>query len=150
MPGSPTRTVLVGSIAAAAALVGGCGGDGAPTPAGGSRPAAGDPTASSLARFPTILRASPQRSAPGRYDFEVTISSPYDSPERYASGWRVLTPGGRVLGEHRLGHDHASEQPFTRRQTGVAIPSGVTEVLVQPRDLRNGYGGRRVRVSLPG
>ena len=41
--------------------------------------------------------------------------------ERYADGWRVLDEAGEVLGEMELGHDHASEQPFTRTQTGALI-----------------------------
>jgi len=36
---------------------------------------------------------------------------------------RVLAPDGAVLGEHTLLHDHANEQPFTRTQPNVIIPS---------------------------
>ncbi|WP_372594341.1 hypothetical protein [Actinotalea sp.] len=83
------------------------------------------------------------------YDVVVTISSPYDTPERYADGWRVLGPDGTTLGEHELGHDHATEQPFTRTQRSVVIPDGVTEVTVEGRDLVNGYGGVTVTVAVP-
>ncbi len=47
-----------------------------------------------------------------------------------------------------LGHDHASEQPFTRTQTNVTIPSSVTSVVVEGRDLKNGYGGKTATVRL--
>lgn len=83
------------------------------------------------------------------YSFDVTISSPYDTPERYADGWRVLGPDGTVYAEHTLGHDHAAEQPFTRTQTGVTIPADVGEVTVEGRDLENGYGGETMTVELP-
>lgn len=99
-------------------------------------------------RFPSIRAVEPIRVRDGVYDFRVTVSSPYDSPERYADGWRVLTPDGVVLGEKRLGHDHADEQPFTRKQAGVRVPEGVREVVVEGHDQRNGYGGRRARVRL--
>jgi len=101
------------------------------------------------ARFPTVRRVVPSRAGEGAYDFAVTISSGYDSPERYADGWRVRAPDGEVLGEHELAHDHADEQPFTREQTGVEVPPGVRRVTVEPHDSKNGYGGRAVEVPLP-
>ncbi len=79
----------------------------------------------------------------------VTLSSPYDTPERYADGWRVLAPDGATLGEHQLDHDHASEHPFTRTQTGLRIPVDVDEVIVERRDQANGYGGGTVTVEVP-
>lgn len=82
------------------------------------------------------------------WDFDVTMSSPYDSPERYADGWRVVGPDDTVFGEHTLGHDHASEQPFTRSQTGVEIPDDVDEVTIEGRDQANGFGGESQTVDL--
>jgi hypothetical protein len=99
-------------------------------------------------RFPDVLDVEVRRAGE-TYEFEVTMSSPYDTPERYADGWRVRGSDGTVYGEHELLHDHAAEQPFTRTQTGVAIPDGVTEVIVEGRDGRFGYGGQTVTVSLP-
>ena len=87
--------------------------------------------------------------ADGVYDFAVTVSSPYDGPDRYADGWRVLGPEGRVLGERPLAHHHAGEQPFTRSLEGVSVPAGIEGVTVQARDRVNGYGGAVVRVPLP-
>jgi len=78
----------------------------------------------------------------------VTISSPYDTPQQYADGWRVLALDDAVLGEHTLLHDHANEQPFTRTQRGVIIPSDVLSVTIEGRDLVNGYGGSTVTVSV--
>ncbi len=43
----------------------------------------------------------------------------------------------------------ATEQPFTRTQSGVAIPDGVDEVVVEGRDLCNGYGGGTLTVPVP-
>jgi hypothetical protein len=79
----------------------------------------------------------------------VTLSSPYDSPQRYADGWQVTNPDGNVLGTHTLLHDHAAEQPFTRVQRGLLIPHGIDEVTVQGRDLTNGFGGLSLTVPVP-
>ncbi|MBA2318626.1 MAG: hypothetical protein H0V93_12735 [Euzebyales bacterium] len=83
------------------------------------------------------------------WSLAVTLSSPYDTADRYADGWRVLTPDGTVLGEHELTHDHAAEQPFTRVQRGLRIPEGVDEITVEGRDLVNGYGGTTMVVTVP-
>ncbi len=96
-----------------------------------------------------MVKVSPSRSADGSWTFDVTMTSPYDSADRYADGWRVKS-GTTVFGEMTLGHDHASEQPFTRTQTEVKIPPSVTSVVVEGRDLKNGYGGQTATVVLPG
>lgn len=84
------------------------------------------------------------------WTFAVTISSPYDTPERYADAWRVLGPDGEEYGIRVLAHDHASEQPFTRSQSGIVIPADVQVVTVQARDLANGWGGATLDYALPG
>jgi len=61
----------------------------------------------------------------------------------------VLTPEGDVLAEHELGHDHASEQPFTRTSGPFTIPDEVTEVVIEGRDQQNGYGGKTVAIAVP-
>ena len=75
------------------------------------------------------------------FRFDVTVSSPYDTPERYADAWRIVAPDGTELGVRELTHDHANEQPFTRSLSGVEIPPDVTTVTVEGRDLVNGWGG---------
>lgn len=106
------------------------------------------PEAAGEQQFPDVLKAELNPSGDG-FTIAVTISSPYDSTNRYADGWRVLTPGGEVLAVHELGHDHASEQPFTRTSGPFAIPDDVSEVEVEGRDQANGYGGETVTVTVP-
>lgn len=98
--------------------------------------------------FPDILAAQATSDGDGSWRFDVTVSSPYDTPERYADAWRVVGPDGAEFGIRVLTHDHANEQPFTRSQSGIAIPADVTEVTVEGRDLANGWGGGTLSISL--
>ncbi len=99
-------------------------------------------------KYPDVREAELESSGDDTWTLSVTISSPYDSPERYADGWRVLAPNGDVLGKHELMHDHADEQPFTRSQSGLEIPQDVQEITVEGRDLENGYGGETVTIPV--
>lgn len=100
-------------------------------------------------RYPDVIAVELEHLGERVFDLAVTISSPYDTPERYADGWRVLDPEGNVLGSHTLMHDHASEQPFTRTQRGLVIPAGIAEVTVEGRDQANGFGGQSITIDVP-
>jgi hypothetical protein len=128
-------------LALAGLLLAGCSaGDPAPVAAPG-------PPAVTQQRFPDIVdvKVTP---IDGRFTFAVTVSSPYDTPERYADAFRVRSASGEVYGVNELAHDHASEQPFTRSLT-VQIPTGVDQVVVEGRDQHNGWGGHTRTVTLP-
>ena len=99
--------------------------------------------------FPDVLAVELRPASERVYDVAVTISSPYDTPQRYADGWRVLAPDGNELGTHTLLHDHAGEQPFTRTQRGLHIPVGIEAVTVEGRDQVYGFGGATVTVDVP-
>lgn len=143
------RVQAAAAVLAAAAVIGGC--NAAPDP---PAPAMKAPTQAEAAdaeqRYPDILAATLHPSAPATFQVDVTISSPYDTPQRYADGWRVLTPDGVELGSHTLLHDHAAEQPFTWTQRDLAIPDDIERVIVEGRDLVHGYGGAAVEVAVPG
>lgn len=98
--------------------------------------------------FPDVIGATAERGADGLWTFSATLSSPYDTPKRYADAWRVLGPDGEVYGIRELAHDHANEQPFTRSQSGIEIPEDVTVVTVEGRDQISGWGGATVEVEL--
>jgi len=108
------------------------------------------PGRSNEQRFPDVVAVKVRASGPNLFDFDVTISSLYDTPSRYADGFRVYTTANKVLGERKLLHDHQNEQPFTRDLFAVLIPEGLKTVLVQARDQKHGYGGKVVEVTLPG
>lgn len=101
-------------------------------------------------KYPDVVSARVQSRAADTFDFDVTVSSPYDTPKRYADAFRVTGKDGAVFGERKLLHDHAGEQPFTRDLYGVKIPPGVRAVVIQARDRQYGYGGSTVEVALPG
>ena len=100
-------------------------------------------------RFPEILDAQATSTGDDTWTFAVTISSPYDTPQRYADAWRVLGVDGTEYGLRILTHDHAAEQPFTRSLAGVEIPDGVDQVLIEARDLVNGWSGTTFELALP-
>ena len=103
-----------------------------------------------IQKYPDVVAAKAHARGTDSFDFDVTVSSPYDTPQRYADAFRVIGRDGTVLGERILLHDHAGEQPFTRDLYGVTIPRGIWSVTVQARDQRYGYGGRTADVALPG
>jgi hypothetical protein len=101
-------------------------------------------------RYPDVVTVKVKAMGSGAFDFDVTVSSPYDTPKRYADAFRVTTVDGKPLGERILFHDHQDEQPFTRDLYGVKIPTRIKTVLIQARDQKHGYGGKQIEVSLPG
>jgi hypothetical protein len=117
--------------------------------AGVSCASAQSPNASAQ-KYPDVIGVKVQVQAAGKFDFDVSVSSPYDSPNRYADAFRVAGKDGQVHAERKLLHDHAGEQPFTRDLYGVTIPPGIRTVVVQARDQKHGYGGKKVEAALPG
>ncbi len=116
----------------------------------GQRASAGRTQTSRDQTFPDVVDVKAKSRGGGVFDFDVTVSSPYDTPARYADAFRVRNRDGTVYGERILLHDHQTEQPFTRDLTGVAIPAGVSGVVVEGRDQKSGWGGKTLDVVLPG
>jgi len=101
-------------------------------------------------KYPDVVGVKAKARGPNIFDFDVTVSSPYDSAQRYADAFRAMGKDGEVFGERKLLHDHASEQPFTRDLYGVVVPDGVRKVVIQAKDQKYGYGGKTIEVDLPG
>lgn len=139
-----TRSRLHWAVVLLALIVlGACGADDERTPAGGS-PSSDE----AEQQFPDVVGIEITPLSGRDFDVAVTLSSPYDTPGRYADAWRVLDADGNELGVRELAHDHATEQPFTRQQT-VTIPDGIETVTVEGRDLANGYGGKTAAAEVP-
>ena len=102
-------------------------------------------------QFPDVLEVRVRARGAGTFDLDVTVSSPYDSAQRYADAFRATSEDGAVVyGVRPLLHDHAGEQPFTRDLYGVDVPAGVRRIRVQARDKTHGWGGGTRLVELPG
>ena len=91
----------------------------------------------------------------GAWTFHVTVLHPDTGWEDYADGWDVLLQDGTVLKPdpnspftRLLLHPHVGEQPFTRSQSGIAIPDGENLVVVRAHDLVDGFGGQEITVDL--
>ena len=142
--------VMAPVVTTGLAACGGAGDEAAQTPPPPSAGAAASP--SDGASYPDVVDVTVRSDGTG-YTFDATISSPYDSPERYADAFRVRTPDGTVLGVRELTHPHQDEQPFTRSLSDVEVPDDVDRLIVEGRDLVNGWGGATVaidRSELPG
>lgn len=98
--------------------------------------------------FPEVSEVTPL-GGDGVYSFIVTISSPYDSPERYADAWRVVGDDGVVYGQQTMDGPHVDEQPFTRSLTNIPIPTTVKTVVVQGRDSVYGWSDVGLEIVLP-
>lgn len=112
------------------------------------------PTVASRANA-DVLYVRAVQAGNGSWTFHVTVEHPDTGWEDYADGWDVVTPDGVVLRPdpdspftRLLLHPHENEQPFTRSQSGIVVPSGVTHVRVRAHDLVDGFGGREVLVDL--
>ena len=125
-------------------------------------PATGTATASRLSAGPAesganadVLSVRAVEAADGTWTFHVTVRHPDTGWEDYADGWDVVTSDGVVLKRDTgdtftrlLLHPHENEQPFTRSQSGLVVPAGITQVTVSAHDLVDGFGGREVVVDL--
>ncbi len=114
-----------------------------------------EPAASNEADADVIFVRAVYNESTSTWTFHVTVSHPDTGWEDYADGWDVVTPDGLVLKPdpgspftRLLLHPHEAEQPFTRSQSGIEIPPGVTGVTVRAHDLVSGFGGKEVEVDL--
>ena len=105
--------------------------------------------ANAFAGAADVIDVKVRRSAPGVYDFDVTVRSVDKGWEHYADAFEVLGPDGATLGRRELLHPHETEQPFTRELHGVRIPPHITEVVVRARHKPLGYDGTARKVKLP-
>ena len=142
------RAVSIAPLLIGAALLAGCA-DAADRAGTATTATSTVGTVADEQRYPDVIGAEAELAGDGTWTISATISSPYDTPERYADAWRVLGPDGAEYGIRVLTHDHANEQPFTRSQRGIEIPGGVDVVTVEGRDLANGWGGGTFELRLP-
>lgn len=102
-----------------------------------------------------ILFVSARSNGENTWSFAVTLEHEDTGWEDYADGWDVVLPDGTVIKPDAdspftrlLLHPHENEQPFTRSQSGVAIPAGVTTVYVRAHELVEGYSSQVMAIDL--
>ncbi len=83
------------------------------------------------------------------FTFSVTVKHADTGWDHYADQWEVVGEDGTIYGTRVLLHPHVNEQPFTR-QGSATIPAGISEVIVRARDSKHGFGGKEMRVTVPG
>lgn len=86
---------------------------------------------------------------PATYRFDVTVRSTDTGWDQYADLWEIRTPDGTILGQRVLTHPHVDEQPFTRSQSGIEVPTDVGLVTVIARDSVGGFCGEPFEVDIP-
>lgn len=95
-----------------------------------------------------VVAARHTKAADGTYRFDVTVRHADDGWEHYADRWQVIGSDGTVFGERVLAHPHDNEQPFTRSQSGIVVPEGVSTVTIRAHDKVHGWGGAELSVEL--
>jgi len=94
-----------------------------------------------------IVSAKATGSA-GTWTFAVTLRHDDTGWDHYADLWQIFTPDGELLGERVLLHPHVDEQPFTRSQSGITIPEGVSQVIIRARDTVHGVASQEYKLNL--
>ncbi len=97
-----------------------------------------------------VIEVKVRGNAGDSYNFDVTVRHTDEGWKHYADKWDVTAPDGTVLGTRILAHPHVGEQPFTRSLAGVKIPENIAEVTIRAHDLVHEYGGKTVKVAVPG
>ena len=97
-----------------------------------------------------VIEVDVKQTGGDTYFFKVTVRHADEGWDHYADKWDVVAPDGTVLGTRTLYHPHVDEQPFTRNLSGVKIPETTTEVTVRAHDSVHSYGGKTVKVAVPG
>ena len=95
-----------------------------------------------------VVAAKHAKAADGTYRFDVTVRHADAGWEHYADKWQVTGSDGIVYGVRVLAHPHDNEQPFTRSQSGIAIPDDVSTVTLRAHDKVHGWGGAELEVKL--
>jgi len=99
------------------------------------------------ARLADVVGVSCRMESGGTFLFDVTVAHSDDGWGHFADIWQVLGPDGVVLGERILAHPHDTEQPFTRSQSGIKIPSDINNVTVRAHDKSHGWGGQEITID---
>ena len=103
---------------------------------------------SSSLEFAQVTHVQATQKSNGSWCFGTSVRHNDQGWEHYADGWEVIDFEGNQLGYRKLGHPHDNEQPFTRSQCDIKIPSGISKVVVRAKCNKHGFGGKLFIVDL--
>jgi len=103
---------------------------------------------SSSLEFAQVTHVVATQNTGGSWCFDTSVRHNDQGWEHYADGWEILDSAGNQLGYRRLGHPHDNEQPVTRSQCNIKIPSGVSKLTIRAKCNIHGFGGKPVIVDL--
>lgn len=98
--------------------------------------------------FAQVIDVTATQKTDGRWCFATSVKHNDQGWDHYADKWEVLDLEGNQLGERILGHPHDNEQPFTRSQCSINIPSEMSKVIVRAKCNKHGFGGKPLIVTL--
>jgi len=98
--------------------------------------------------FAQVTHVNARQRANDNWCFDTAVRHNDQGWEHYADGWEVTDLAGNQLGHRVLGHPHDNEQPFTRSQCNIKIPSNITKVIVRAKCNKHDFGGKSVIVDL--
>ena len=98
--------------------------------------------------FAQVTDVQATQSSSGSWCFDASVRHNDQGWKHYANGWEVIDLEGNQLGSRHLAHPHDNEQPFTRSQCNIKIPSGVSKVIVRAKCNKHGFGGKPFIVEL--
>jgi len=103
---------------------------------------------SSSLEFAQVTRVDATQQAGGSWCFDVSVRHNDQGWDHYANGWEVIDLAGNQLGVRGLSHPHVNEQPFTRSQCNIIIPTTISKVIVRAKCNKHDFGGKSVLVVL--
>lgn len=102
-----------------------------------------------MAGEPEVVSAVIELTGRSTYSVHATVRHADEGWDHYADKWDVVAADGTVLATRVLLHPHVDEQPFTRSQTKIVIPSEIEQVTVRAHDSVHGYGTKTVTLKVP-
>ena len=105
-------------------------------------------TYSTALDFAQVTDVLATQKSDGSWCFGTSVRHNDQGWDHYADGWQVTDLDGNEMAFRLLAHPHDNEQPFTRSQCNINIPSEISQVIVRAKCNKHGYGGKPFVVNL--
>ncbi len=105
-------------------------------------------TYSTSLEFAQVTDVLATQKTDGSWCFGASVRHNDQGWDHYADGWQVTDLDGNEMTFRLLAHPHDNEQPFTRSQCNINIPSEISQVIVRAKCNKHGYGGKPFVVNL--